>query len=188
MQTRQDVIDGSSVKRAPVAATAGAQSFGSRAATRPLHGCIPYLERDTSTTLSIKAAKAHIAPKATHASARLIDRSPLPDGHTVRPGRPAAPSRRRMRAQENRFNANGLIFEISILAANSGRDYFTASPFSISCRIASDREGLGAAWRSIQAAIAASSSSGQRTVRTGSRPVRGRPRGLFSVSAIDPPL
>jgi len=50
--------------------------------------------------------------------------------------------------------------------------------------IASDREGFGSGWHSIQAEIRASRSSGQRTVRTGSLPVRGRPRGFFSRSAI----
>ena len=36
---------------------------------RPVHS---YLERDTSTTLRIKAAKAHIAPTAMHTSAKDI--------------------------------------------------------------------------------------------------------------------
>ena len=62
------------------------------------------------------------------------------------------------------------------------------SPFSISRRIASDREGLGSGWRSIQAVIAASSSAERRTVLTGSLPVAGRPRVLFCISAIDQPL
>jgi hypothetical protein len=65
---------------------------------------------------------------------------------------------------------------------------FASSPLSINRRIASERDGLGSGWRLIQAVIAASNSSGQRTVRTGSLPVAGRPRGLFCISAIDPPL
>ena len=63
-----------------------------------------------------------------------------------------------------------------------------SSPLSISRRTASEREGFGSGWRSIQAAIFASSSSDQRTVLTGSLPVAGRPGRLFSFSAIDPPL
>jgi len=50
--------------------------------------------------------------------------------------------------------------------------------------IASDREGLGSSCRSIQAVIFASSSTGMRTPFVGDSPVRGRPRGLFSRSAI----
>lgn len=74
----------SSFRRAPVIAVAGAQSFGGRVAARPPPGCTPYLERDTSTTLRIKAAKAHIAPTATHISANVIRRPPsrrTPTGH-----------------------------------------------------------------------------------------------------------
>ena len=63
-----------------------------------------------------------------------------------------------------------------------------SNPLSINRRMASEREGLGSGWRSIQAVIAASSSSDQRTVLTGSLPVAGRPRRLFCISAIDPPL
>ena len=62
------------------------------------------------------------------------------------------------------------------------------NPFSISRLIASEREGLGSGWRSIQAVMAASIFAGMRTVTAGSLPVAGRPRGLFSFSAIDPLL
>lgn len=54
--------------------------------------------------------------------------------------------------------------------------------------IASDRDGFGSGWRSIQASSFACRSAGMRKPRIGSRPVRGRPRGLFGLSAIDPPL
>jgi len=64
--------------------------------------------------------------------------------------------------------------------------YYPSKPFSISRRIASDLEGFGSGWCSIHSAIRASNASGQRTVRTGSLPVAGRPRGLFCISAIDP--
>ena len=53
-------------------AVAGAQSFGGRTAIRPPPGRIAYSERATSTTLRIKAANAHIAPRAMHASAKVI--------------------------------------------------------------------------------------------------------------------
>ena len=68
------------------------------------------------------------------------------------------------------------------------RPYGALSPFSISRRMASDREGFGSPCRSIQASIFASSSGGMRTPRMGWTPVRGRPRGLFCSTAIDPPL
>jgi len=54
--------------------------------------------------------------------------------------------------------------------------------------MALDREGLGSGCCATHSVIRASSSSDQRTVRTGSLPVAGRPRRLFCVSAIDPPL
>lgn len=62
------------------------------------------------------------------------------------------------------------------------------TPFSTNRRIASDREGFGSGWRSIQASIFASSSGGMRTALAGWTPVRGRPRGLFCSTAIDSPL
>jgi len=61
-------------------------------------------------------------------------------------------------------------------------------PSSINRRIASERDGFGSGWRSIHAVISASNSGEMRKVRTGSVPVAGRPRGLFCISAIDPPL
>lgn len=45
--------------------------------------------------------------------------------------------------------------------------------------IASERDGFGSGWRSTQAVSFASRSAGMRKPRIGSRPVRGRPRGLF---------
>ena len=54
--------------------------------------------------------------------------------------------------------------------------------------IASDRDGFGSGWRLIQALSFASSSAGMRTPVIGVMPVAGRPRGLFCLSAIDPPL
>ena len=63
-----------------------------------------------------------------------------------------------------------------------------SNPLSISRRIASEREGFGSGWRSIYASILASSSGGMRRPRIGWTPVGGRPRGLFCLSAIDPPL
>jgi hypothetical protein len=66
--------------------------------------------------------------------------------------------------------------------------YRDPKPISISRRIALERDGLGSGWRSIQAVIAASNSAERRTVLTGSLPVAGRPRPLFCISAIDPPL
>ena len=61
-------------------------------------------------------------------------------------------------------------------------------PFSISRLIASERVGLGPGCPSIHSSIDASSAGGMRTPRIGSRPVRGRPRGLFGLSVIDPVL
>ena len=69
-----------------------------------------------------------------------------------------------------------------------GKTVQWCKPRSISRRIASERDGLGSGCRSIQAAIFASSSTGIRTPLVGDSPVRGRPRGLFSRSAIDLPL
>jgi hypothetical protein len=57
--------------------------------------------------------------------------------------------------------------------------------FSNSRLIASDRDGFGSGWRSIQASSLAFSSAGMRTPVCGVIPVRGRPGGLFCFSAID---
>jgi hypothetical protein len=63
-----------------------------------------------------------------------------------------------------------------------------ANAFSNSRLIASERDGFGFGWRSIQATSCAFRSSGMRTPVKGVTPVRGRPGGLFGLSAIDLPL
>jgi hypothetical protein len=101
------------VKRAPVAATAGAQIVWGP-------GCYPtpartaYLERATSTTLRIKAPKAHTAPRAMHASTKVIsvpfDRR---SNRQATMARGAAASN--YASRKNRCNRRYLICKISIL-------------------------------------------------------------------------
>jgi len=66
--------------------------------------------------------------------------------------------------------------------------YVAPSAISSNRLIASDRVGFGSGWASIHAFSFASRSAGMRTPVMGVRPVGGRPRGLFCLSAIDPPL
>jgi hypothetical protein len=56
--------------RSPAVAAVGLQSFGGQVAAHPPSVC--YLERDTSTTLRIKVAKANSAPRKMHNSAKVM--------------------------------------------------------------------------------------------------------------------
>ncbi len=81
------------------------------------------------------------------------------------------------RAQPPRPSST-LLIRYQLFAA-AGFD-LAASAISISRRIASDREGLPFC-RLAQFSMASRVLGGRRTVRTGSRPVAGRP-GLFGVT------
>jgi hypothetical protein len=61
----------------------------------------------------------------------------------------------------------------------------SAKALSSSRLMASDLDGFGSGCAAIQAWSFASSSGGIRKPRIGYTPVGGRPRGLFSLSAID---
>jgi hypothetical protein len=78
-----------------------------------------YLERDTSTTLRIKAAKANIAPRAMHASTKVISISFVRrTNRQAIMARGAAASKYARR--KNRRNRRYLICKISIFRQELG--------------------------------------------------------------------